>query len=234
MDYGNGPLQPPQLPFVIVSENTYTDVHVCSEEGVLFASSKDDPNPGTLAIYKAATRSADDESVVIEPELIHTLAVGYGPDYMNSNSDCSILAVANEGEGDYDEYLINREGSVSLVRGPFLDAESPPAVSTVSFPWTDDELIAKGIHLPLSLNALEYWDEYSSIADDLDFTEARANYTTASVLEPEWLVWTPDDKYVLVSLQENCALVKINVENDEAEDIYRCENFCSVELDVGI
>jgi hypothetical protein len=35
------------------------------------------------------------------------------------------------------------------------------------------------------------------------------------------LVWTPDDQYVLVNLQENCALVKINVADETAEDIYR-------------
>jgi hypothetical protein len=220
IDYVDGPVQPPQLPFAIKSENIYTDVHVCSEEGILFASSKDDPNPGVVSIFRAATRS--DDNSVVEPELIHTLTVGYGPDYMNTNSDCSILAIANEGEGYYkDDYLINNEGSVSLVKGPFLDAATPPAISTVSFPWTDDELIAKGIHLPLSANALEYWDEHSSIADDLNFTEARASYTAASVLEPEWLVWTPDDQYVLVNLQENCALVKINVADETAEDIYR-------------
>jgi len=219
IDYGNGAVQPPQLPFAVKSENVYTDVHVCSEEGILFASSKDDPNPGVVSIFKAATRSDD---AVVEPELIHTVTVGYGPDYMNTNSDCSILAIANEGEGYYkDDYLINNVGSVSLVRGPFLEAATPPVVSDVAFPWTDDELIEKGIHLPLSANALEYWDEHSSIADDLNFTEARASYTTASVLEPEWLVWTPDGRYVLVSLQENCALVKINVSNAVAVDIYR-------------
>jgi hypothetical protein len=109
----------------------------------------------------------------------------------------------------------------ALSRDHSLTPINPPVVTDVSFPWTDDELIAKGVHLPLSAKALEYWDEHSSIADDLNFTEARASYTTASVLEPEWLVWTPDGRYVLVSLQENCALVKINVSNAVAVDIYR-------------
>jgi hypothetical protein len=227
IDYGNGPVQPPQLPFAIKTENIYTDIYVCSEKGILFALSKDDPRRGTLSIFKAATRSGDNE---IDPLiLMHTLKVGYGPDSMSTNSDCSILAIANEGEGYYkDDYLINNEGSVSLVKGPFLDANSRPGISTVSFPWTDDELIAKGIHLPLSANALEYWDEYSSISDSIDFTEARASYTTASVLEPEWLLWTPDDQYVLVSLQENSALVKVNVADETAVDIYRYDAILSI------
>ena len=218
IDYGGGFVQPPQLPIVMKDQDTYTDVHVCSEQGVLFASTKYDPNLGSIAIYKAATRVSD---TIAPPELIHTVQVGYGPDMIIPNKDCSILAVANEGEGDYEDFLINPEGSVSLVKGPFLDASTSPIVSTVTFPWTDADLLAKGIHLPLSENALEYWDDYSSIADDIDFTAARANYTTASVLEPEYLAWSADDTYVLVSLQENSALIKIDVASEVAEDIYR-------------
>ena len=75
--------------------------------------------------------------------------------------------------------------------------------------------------MPLSASALEYWDEYSSIAGDVDFTAARAAYTAASVLEPEYLAWSGDEKYVLVSLQENSALIKIDVASEVAEDIYR-------------
>ncbi len=223
-------MQPPQLPFAIRSENIYTDIYVCSEQGILFALSKDDPNRGKISIFKAASRSDDYE--IVQLVLMHTLKVGYGPDYICPNSDCSIVAIANEGEGYYkDGHLINNEGSVTLVKGPFLNPSSHfrPATSTVSFPWTDDELIAKGIHLPLSANALEYWDEHSSIADNLNFTEARASYITASVLEPEWLVWTPDDQYVLVSLQENSALVKVNVADEMAEDIYRYDTILFLE-----
>jgi hypothetical protein len=218
IDYGGGFIQPPQLPIVIKNQDSYTDVHVCSEQGVLFASTKDDPNLGSISIYKAATKVGD---TITPPELIHTVEVGYGPDMILPNKDCSILAVANEGEGDYEDFLINPEGSVSLVKGPFLDASTPPIVSTVSFPWTDADLLAKGIHLPLSENALEYWDDYSSIAGDIDFSAARATYTTASVLEPEYLAWSADEAHVFVSLQENSALVKINVATEEAEDIYR-------------
>jgi hypothetical protein len=113
--------------------------------------------------------------------------------------------------------LVNPPGSVSLINLEDLDNISS---TDVPFLWSDEELMAKDIHLPLSLNALEYWDEHSAIADDVNFTLARATYTTASVLEPEWLEWTADDKYVLVNLQENAALVKINVETATAEDIY--------------
>lgn len=207
----------PQLDIVITDKDAYTDITVCPEKGILFATTKNDPNPGSVVIYKAATRSED--GTVASPELIHTVEVGAGPDNIKTNKDCTILAVANEGEGDYGEELINPEGSVTLIKGPFTAADVTAA--TVTFPWTDEELLEKGVHLPLSKNSLEYWDDHSNVAGDLNFTAARASYTAASVLEPEWLVWSADEKYVLVNLQENAALVKVNVENETAEDIYR-------------
>ena len=144
-----------------------------------------------MSVYKTAKRSSDPAiepstrsgDIISEPELIHSIEVGAGPDNILPNSDCTILAVANEGEGDYGDELVNPEGSVSLIRGPFLDAATPPEVSTVTFPWTDDELLAKGVHLPLSENSLEYWDDHSAVADDLDFSTARESYT-AGVYEP--------------------------------------------------
>ena len=90
----------PQLPIVITDDNTYTDIHVCAEQGILFAVTKDDPNPGTVTIYKAATRDGD---TVVAPEAVHSVQVGFGPDHVNPNADCSILGVANEGEAKYDD-----------------------------------------------------------------------------------------------------------------------------------
>lgn len=114
-----------------------------------------------------------------------------------------------------------KEGSVSLIKGPFLDANTPPTVSTITFPWTDDKLLAKWIHLPLSASSLEYWDESSSIAGDVDFTTARAAYTAASGSNLNICPCYGDGKYVLVSLQKNSALIKIDVASEVAEDIYR-------------
>ena len=75
--------------------------------------------------------------------------------------------------------------------------------------------------MPLSASSLEYWNEYSLIAGDVDFTTARTAYTAASVLKSEYLPLCGDEKYVLVSLQKNSALMKIDVASDVAEDIYR-------------
>ena len=233
IDYANGPgPDAKQLPHVISNEDTYTDVTVCADKGLLLATTKDDPNPGKLTILTAAKRSpqalieaTDVESGAVlmsKPQVLHTIEVGAGPDMVLPNADCSIIAVANEGEGEYDDAtgLANPEGSVTLIKIPSDIENEAPMATTVTFPWSDEDLLANGIHLPLSKNALEYWDDHSAVADDLDFSAARASYTTASVLEPEWLVWSADEKYVLVNLQENSALVKINVEDEVAEDIY--------------
>ena len=79
-------------------KNLHRCFFFCSEQGFLFASFKDDPSRGNVAIYKAATRDGD---TVVTPELAHTVEVGYGPDMILPNKDCTILAVANEGKGVY-------------------------------------------------------------------------------------------------------------------------------------
>ena len=54
------------------------------------------------------------------------------------------------------------------------------------------------------------------------------------MLEPEWLVWSADEKYVLVNLQENSALIKVNVAEGVAEDIYRYDMNYSCLCDLGV
>jgi len=76
---------------------------------------------------------------------------------------------------------------------------------------TDNELITKGVHLPLPKNAMEYWDEHSDVAADLDFTDVRGAYNSAMNLEPEYLGWSADGTKLYVNLQENSAVVIVDV-----------------------
>ena len=55
IDYGNGPIDAPQLPIVVADQDTFTDIAVCAEQGILFATTKDDPNPGTWACTAAVS-----------------------------------------------------------------------------------------------------------------------------------------------------------------------------------
>lgn len=62
--------------------------------------------------------------------------------------------------------------------------------------WTDEELIDMGVHLPLSLNAMKYWNQF----DGINFTAAIASYTLAFVLEPEYLGWGQNETKLYVNL----------------------------------
>jgi hypothetical protein len=129
------------------------------------------------------------------------------------------VATANEGEADYDDEigLINPAGSVSILRGPFDDARSPPSVAQVSLNnWSDDELSALGVHLPLSLNAMKYWSQ----AIGVNFSSAIENYQSEQSLEPEYLAWNADESTIYCNLQENNALVTIDVATNTATGIY--------------
>lgn len=57
---------------------------------------------------------------------------------------------------------------------------------------------------------LRYFDDYSKWKDDLNFSTARASYSSAMNLEPEYLSWSADDSNLFVNLQENNAVAIIN------------------------
>jgi hypothetical protein len=201
--------------FAITLEDTFTDIKVCG--ALLFVSTKDDPSPGMLHIYTTVTRN--NNGSLVPPTLIQSVEVGVGPDNVIVNKDCTIVATANEGEGDYDDLigLINPEGSVSILRGPFNDTSNPPSVSQVSLnKWTDEELIDIGVHMPLSLSAMMYWNSF----EGYNFSAAIETYTPAAVLEPEYLAWGRNESKLYVNLQENNAVVIIDVATDEAESIH--------------
>lgn len=74
IDMANYPEDAPQLPTVIKLEGTKgTFVSVCPDRKLLFVVTKDDPNPGHVLIYKAASRSSDS---ITPPELLTKVKVG--------------------------------------------------------------------------------------------------------------------------------------------------------------
>ncbi|GKY96678.1 hypothetical protein MPSEU_000627400 [Mayamaea pseudoterrestris] len=228
-DWPNAKLAPFDLPL----EFDLTDIVVCGE--LLMIATKDDPNPGAVQVYQKSKRG--ENGTLSPPEFIQSVTVGYGPDYIMANENCSIVATANEGEGYYDDTvgLVNPEGSVSILRGPFDDASSPPFVTTVSLnEWSDDELIAQNVHLPLSLNAMIYYNSLNMSDFNVNFSGAIANYTTAAVLEPEYMAWNEDESKIYVSLQENNALVIVDVASGVAESIhsYGLKDHSKIPIDI--
>ena len=209
------PANPQVLPeeYMIDVGGTLTDIQVCPEKSLLFITSLTGGSGGIGDVLIYSTYKRDSYSSV---ELLATIPVGYHPDNLKPNPTCDIIAVANEGEGTYDdeEGLKDPVGSISII-----DVNSLTATNVPIDKWTDEELIDMGVHLPLPKKALNYWNTYSSIADDLNFDEAIDKYETAQNLEPEYLAWSADSKYLYVNLQENSAIITVDVEAMEATTI---------------
>ena len=95
------------------------------------------------------------------------------------------------------------------------DTEEEPDATVIPMDfnqWDDQYLLERGLNMGLTLKALEYWDDHSHLADDLDFENIRNNYRSAIFLEPASLAWNgPSESELLVNLQENNGLLRINM-----------------------
>uniref|UniRef100_A0A7S4VTP5 Choice-of-anchor I domain-containing protein n=1 Tax=Alexandrium monilatum TaxID=311494 RepID=A0A7S4VTP5_9DINO len=210
LDNASAPQVLPALA-VDLSGSKLTDIEVCSQLNIMFVAmgAADTVSNGEVRIYSTVQRSAP-----ATPQLRHTEAVGPLPDMVKPNSDCTKVAVANEGEGKMvNGALVDPEGSVDILTvtpsgSSFSVSRERVALGSHS---SDDPLIAMGVHLPLPLKAMEYWDDHSSESGSLDFSSARSSYTPRMNLEPECLTWSPDDSKVYVNLQENNAIATVNV-----------------------
>nr|ALG03306.1 alkaline phosphatase [Karenia mikimotoi] len=217
VDYNNptSPVLEPTLGIDLTSVNEVgglTDVEVCGQWLFVSMSAATKTDPGFVRIYKKALR--EDKTA---PLLDRSVAVGPLPDMIKPNNACTKVAVANEAEGTYSQELLDPPGSVSIID---IETGDVTPVSFESIATNDDELMNKGVHLPLPLKAMEYFDLHSKkFKDQLDFASARANYKPVSQLEPEYVLWSPDDSKIYVNLQENSALVEINANTGIASSI---------------
>eukprot|EP00439_Symbiodinium_sp_Y106_P009086 s11038_g1.t1 len=148
--------------------------------GVMFvgAGAADTVSNGQVHILSTVQRSSP-----AKPTSYGTLATGPLPDMILPNSDCTKLAVANEGEGEYESELVDPQGSVMIIEA--TDWTTPAAAVTKSVSlagYTDSQLMDMGVHLPLPLDAMVYFDDHSKWKDDLNFSTARASYSSAMIL----------------------------------------------------
>jgi hypothetical protein len=86
-DFADFPNASVVLDIAIPLNYTLTDVEVCG--GLLFASTKDDPNPGHVHVYTAAKRNG---GAIIPPSLLQSIQVGVGPDDMCTFVGASVVA----------------------------------------------------------------------------------------------------------------------------------------------
>lgn len=187
-----------------------TDIELCPEHNIMLVSAgaSDTVSDGEVFVYSTVQRA--DPRV---PTLLDSITVGPLPDMILPNSDCTKVAVANEGEGDYiDGALVDPEGSVDIIDLTVSGSDVTMTTERVQLgSLTDSQLIDAGVHLPLPLDAMVYWDSHSDIAGDLNFSAVRSSYSPRMNLEPEYLSWSADDSKLYVNLQENNAIATIAV-----------------------
>jgi hypothetical protein len=179
-----------------ISGRPLTDIEVCGGKvfvGVRGANKEDN---GHVFIYQAVSRPSPRK-----PMKLAEVEVGPLPDMVLPSPDCTHLAVANEAEGvdGPDGTLVDPEGSVSIID------LSDNSVQTISLntkadgtALTDTMMVDMDIHMPLTQNAMRYFDR---INDDINWTAAISSYTVATQLEPEYLAWSPDGSKIYVNLQ---------------------------------
>ena len=175
------------------------DIKICPEQKLLFISAQ---GANKVLMFRTIARGNPGK-----PELLAEIDAGPLPDVLLPNNDCSILAVTNENEGD----ALN-EGAVHLVSN--FEENGQPTVKNIAFDgFTDDYLLGRNVHMPLTENAMEYFDLYSNQADDIDWAAIRAEYNPGIFLEPEFMAFNEDGSQLLVNLQENVSCGSLKTYN---------------------
>ena len=192
-----------------------TSAKVCGGKLYVAAAADVKTDDGSVLVYDTVKRS----DMTTAPTLLQTVTVGPLPDMILPNGACTILAVANEGEGKQDDagVLVDPVGSVDLVD---LATYAVSRVDFAGLAATDADLEAKGVDQLMSLASMTYFNDHSYIKDALDWDTAIAAYTPATQLEPEYLAWSGDDATVYVNLQENSAVVAVDAATATAADVF--------------
>jgi len=73
--------------------------------------------------------------------------------------------------------------------------------------------------MPLTEKAMEYWDDVSNLRDDIDWAALRSDYNPGRFMQPEFTRFSEDGKELYVNLQQNLALLRIDVASAEAKSI---------------
>lgn len=73
--------------------------------------------------------------------------------------------------------------------------------------------------MPLTEKAMEYWDDVSNLRDDIDWSALRADYNPGRFMQPEFTRFKNDGSELFVNLQDNSALLRIDVASGQAKSI---------------
>lgn len=127
--------------------------------------------------------------------VLNQVSVGALPDMVTFIPDGTKVLVANEGEPDEDDPMINPEGSISII--DISDGVESASVTTADFTaynGQEKELQGRGVRI-------------------------FPGETFANDVEPEYITVSPDGTQAFVSLQENNAIAIVDLEAGEVSDI---------------
>jgi hypothetical protein len=162
-------------------------------------------SPNSVAAHRGIIAVAIEDAVKTAPgkiafyrpdgTLIWTVAVGALPDMITFTPDGRHLLVANEGEpSGYGAGQVDPEGSISIVRLPKWERgrwQGAPTVRTVGFTRYNGQEAA------LRASGIRIYGPGASAAQDF---------------EPEYITVSDDSRLAWVTLQENNAVAKIDIE----------------------
>ena len=187
-----------------LSARTYlaeSDVNsVAVHQGIvaLAVQAKNKTDSGIVAFFNAKDLS-----------FISQLEVGALPDMLVFTPDGNKVLVANEGEPSAG-YAVDPQGSISIIDVSNIQR---PLVKTAGFSaWNSQKqsLLDAGVRI-FGPDA----QQYANIA-----TQGIATTTVAQDLEPEYISISADGKTAWATLQENNAIAKIDLIQDEVVDIF--------------
>jgi hypothetical protein len=131
------------------------------------------------------------------PRLLGTVQVGAYPDNVVFTPDGTKILVANEGQPN-DQYTVDPEGSVSIidVAGILDGSVTQAVVMTATFETFN------GQEQQLRQSGVRIFGPGATVAQDL---------------EPEYIAVDPTSQYAWVTLQENNAIAKLDIESGHFE-----------------
>lgn len=204
-------------------------LQVCGTEGYLVAGHRlDEEQPqDEILIYSLVNRAKPQP-----PQLQKVIKVNKRPTVLLLSSDCMTLAVAHENANDG-----LQRASVTFIRN--ILSEDPDVDSVLlddKEGWDDTYLLSRGLNMPATKKSLQYWDDHSNFAAELDFSDVRADYRPSLFLRPENIAWgNAEETELLVNMQINNGLLRIDANEVKVLDVagYGLKDHAEVPLDIN-
>ena len=179
---------------ITLNDNTAGDANSIAINGDLLAvamAASETGELGKIAFYDISETT---------PKFLKNVVAGYLPDMVTFTPDGTKVVVANEGEPKGD-YSIDPEGSISII--DILDSvpsDTATQLGLTAFNDQRDDLIAQGVIFSSPTG--------STIKGKLIET------TVAMDLEPEYVAISADSKTAFITVQENNALITVNLDDN--------------------